>query len=279
MLTPSAEITSATAPDGMTTNVANSGTDEDEPLTVHGRIDFGPAVGPVTLVDCLTTGRHFQISAVFTPFEGRQTLQALYALCGGHIAGKGERFTAVRMKLRHLDQWANLPGFAYRDGRDQGSLTYEKPDVPRQPLHDGGFLDLEQVVDTRISADVGGSLTRSVWVRAVQLRPTAWSGLDRSFVAPLSTLLTLATGVDCPPVKVEVDNGSGLGWLSVHSSSWRKPAYRPLGGGPMLLPLAATAFQGSPQGSRASRQSDRCRLWWRLLPLVNLEELRPAFWN
>ncbi len=244
MLTPSVKIVeSATAPDGSTTCCAIPATGEDEPLTVHGRIEFGAAAGPVTLVGCLTTGRSMKISAVFNPLEGRQTLQALYAVCGDHIAGKDERFTALRVRLRHLDQWANLSGFTYMYESEQVSLTYEEPDVPPQPLPDGGFPDLEQVA-IRMPTDVGGSLTRTVWLRAVQLRPTGWIDLDRTLVAPLSTLLTLATGADCPPVEVEVDNGSGSGWLSVHTSGWREPADRPLTAGTMLLPLAALGLPG-----------------------------------
>lgn len=239
MLTPSVKVMeSVTAPDGSTSRGVVPATGEDEPLTVHGEIEFCVGARRVTLVDCMTTGRNYSMSVASRPLEGRHTLRARYAVRGDHIAGKDERFTAIRVRLRHLDEWASLPGFAYaHGGGGDHSVRFERTHVPPVPLHDCGSLDIEQPVTVDIPSAVGGSLTRTVWLRAAQLRPTSWTDLDRTLVTPLSTLLTLATGHDCPPVEVEIDNGSGSGWLSVHSSGLGEPAAHSLNAWTMLLPL------------------------------------------
>jgi len=61
--------------------------------------------------------------------------------------------------------------------------------------------------------------------------------LDRRFVTPLASLLSLAAGTDCPPVAVEVTTGSEEPWLTVHYSGLEAPAVEPRPWYLQLLPL------------------------------------------
>lgn len=216
--------------------------EEDELLTVHGEVDSGVGIERVTLVDGITTSRRRY--NLLSPGADRQRLQGLYAIRGGHVAGKDELLTQVRVRLHHLDEWASLGGFGQEFDQDKSSLIFEQPKVPPVPLHNGGRLDLQQVLAWHFSDVLGGGLTRTVWLRAVNLPPTRWRELDRGLVTPLSTLLTLAVDADCPPVQVEVATGLDSGWLSIHSSGLRPPPDRPVPADRMLLPLAVLGLPG-----------------------------------
>ena len=241
-LTPGMRLKSvATAEDGSTLSTYVPVLEEDELLTVHGEVDSGVGIEPVTLVDGITTSRTYN---PLSPGAGRQRLQGLYAFRGGHVAGKDELFTKVRVRLHHLDEWASLGGFGQELEEDKASVIFEQTEVPPVPLHNGGRLDLQQVLAWRFSDVLGGGLTRTVWLRAVNLPPTRWRELDRGLVTPLSTLLTLAVDADCPPVQVEVATGPDSGWLSIHSSGLRPPPDRPVPAGQMLLPLAVLGLPG-----------------------------------
>ena len=241
-LTPGMRLKSvATAKDGSTLSTHVPVLEEDALLTVHGEVDSGVGTEPVTLVDGITTSRSHN---PLHPGAGRQRLQGLYAIRGGHVAGKDELFAQMRLRLHHLDQWASLGGFGQELDQGKASIIFEQPKVPPVPLHNGGRLDLQQVLAWRFSDVLGGELTRTVWLRAVNLPPARWREVDRGLVTPLSTLLTLAVDADCPPVQVEVATGPDSGWLSIHSSGLRPPPDRPVPVDRMLLPLAVLGLRG-----------------------------------
>lgn len=193
----------------------------------------------VTLVGGFTTGRTFDCASWRVgPGAGLQRLQARYALLGGHIAGEEEVFTGVRMRFRHLDEWADLGGFAHSLAAEQASIAFQRPDMPPAPLSDGGLLHVDQDLFWARSGD-GEKLTRAVWLRVDGQPPARWLDLDRSLVTPLVTLLTLAVDVDCPPVQVELAAGTDTEWLSLSSSGLRPSAERPRPVQEMLLPLRA----------------------------------------
>jgi len=241
-LTPGMRLRSvATAEDGSTLSNYVPVLEEDELLTVHGEVDAGVGIEPVTLVDGITTSRTYNPRR---PGAGRQRLHGLYAFRGGHVAGKDELFTQVRVRLHHLDEWASLGGFGQEFDQDKASIIFEQPEVPPVPLHKGGRLDLQQLLTWRFSDVLGGGLTRTVWLRAVNLPPTRWRELDRGLITPLSTLLTLAVDADCPPVQVEVATGPDSGWLSIYSFGLRPPTDRPFSTDQMLLPLAVLGLPG-----------------------------------
>lgn len=216
---PIKELDRQEQPDGTvvrTSVLAEDGPDS-ESLAVHGKLDDGALV---TLVDAFTVERKLTL---FAPDAGqnRQSLTARSALLGGHMATGSEVYTQIRLQLRHLDAWA-LPGFTV--GSQQVSLA------------GGGRLDLEQ-------ASNGDGIGGVLWLRIVDLAPMTAADLDRRFVTPLATLLTLATDTDCPPVAVELAPGPDQPWLRVHHSGLRAAADEAFPTHKQLLPLAALGLE------------------------------------
>jgi len=240
-LTPAIRFDSGIAEDGSVFGSGTVASGEDEPLTVFGDLLSDDGEELVTLVDCVTTGRRFPMG---DSGGGLHTLQASYAVRGAHIAGRDEHFTSIRVRLRHLDEWASLPGFEFRPSQEEPSVAFVQPDVPAVSLDNGGSLDLKQIVTLVVPTVVGGGLSRAVWFHAFNLSPTLWRELDRDLVTPLSTLLTLATGVDCPPVAIEVDTGAEAGWLTICGSWLGAAADQPLQVQEMLLPLQVLTMTG-----------------------------------
>lgn len=227
-------------PDGTvvrTLGLADDGPDH-ESLVVHGTLEDGTLV---TLVDAFTVERKHTLLA---PDAGqdRQSLQASSALLGRHVGGRDERYTQIRLQLRHLEAWAALPDFALEEiDPDQGwvTLAFRGSDSSPVSLAGGGRLDLEQEPTIEFSKLRGGRIGRVLWLRAVDLPPMTADDLDRRFVTPLTTLLTLATDTDCPPVAVQVATGPDQPWLTVHHSGLRAAAGEMLPTHKQLLPLAA----------------------------------------
>lgn len=208
-----------------------------ESLIVHGTLHDG---GLVTLVDAFTAERKHTLPP--DAGQDRQYLQARFALLGGHVRGQDQGYTQIRLQLRHLDAWAALPGFALESAdRCQGgaTLTFEPSDLTPVPLAGGGCLGLDQETSIEFSQVLGGGIHRMVWLRAFDLPSMTADELDRRFVTPLSSLLTLATGTECPPVAVAVATGADDQWLAVHHSGLRSRAGEVRLTHEQLLPLAA----------------------------------------
>ena len=183
-----------------------------ESLLVHGALDDGT---PVTLLDATESKRR-------VGGESRQWLGAHLALIGGHVSGRDEPYTRIRLQVRHLADWAALPGFDPDEGRRP--LASHRTGLSPVALQDGGQLDLEEGLEAECSELGGGRIGREAWFRLVDLPPMTADDLDRRFVTPLSSLLTLATGTRCPPVAVEVATGSDQPWLRMRHAGLRLPA-------------------------------------------------------
>lgn len=214
-----------------TLGFADDGPDH-ESLVVHGALDDGALV---TLVDAFTVKREHAR-------QDRQWLEARSALLGGHVGGRDEVYTQIRLQLRHLDTWAALPGFTLEEVDPllgSATLSFRGSGPSPVSLAGGGRLDLEQVPEIEFSQVRGGRIGRVLWLRAVDLPPMTAEDLDRRFVTPLATLLTLATGTDCPPVAVEIATGSDQPWLTEHHSGLRAAAGEVLPTHEQLLPLPA----------------------------------------
>src|SRR5664280_2846467 len=88
---------------------------QPDTVTVHGMLRNGPR--RMTLIDASTAGRQ-QVLGGSVGDPGMERLQADYAVLGGHIAGRGVRFTHARVQLQHLDVWAQLPGIEMQVATD-----------------------------------------------------------------------------------------------------------------------------------------------------------------
>lgn len=212
---------------------------EVEFFVVHGALSDGTAV---TLVDA------FQKQRKVGAGGDRQWLQAQLVVLGGHLGGRDQLYTEIRLQLRHLDRWAALPGFALEDatapGQDGLTLSFRGATPSPVSLQGGGQLDLEQTPDIEFSPLHGGRIGRAVWVRAIGLPPATIDDLERRFVTPLSSLLTLATDAACPPVAVEVATGPNQPWLTLQHSGLEAPAEEARTPDRQLLPLAALGLDG-----------------------------------
>jgi hypothetical protein len=203
-----------------------------ESLVVHGALDGGTLV---TLVDAFTKKR------TVGGGRERQWLEAHRALLGGHATGPDDHYSRIRLRLRHLDGWATLPGFSLETSdapHARATLEFQGSDSNSVALAGGGRLDLEQEPEIEFSALRGGRIGRVVWLRIVDLPPMTAADLDRRFGTPLSSLLTLATGTGCPLVAVEVASGPDQPWLMLHHSGLRAPAEEERAAYRQLLPLA-----------------------------------------
>lgn len=182
-------------------------------LDVHGVLEDGTEVA---LLGALEHER--KVSAT----QDRQTLRARSAVLGGHVSGEA-RYTRLRLRLRYLDEWA---------------MPLSAASAPSAAsLSDGGSVSVEWDTPTRPSPSQGGELGRVGWLGLDGLPPSTEQELDRRFVTPLASLLSLAVDKDCPPVAIEVATGPDEPWLTVHHSGLEAPAAVPRPWYLQLLPL------------------------------------------
>lgn len=144
-------------------------------------------------------------------------MKGRHVLLGGHTPGRDQKFTGVRLRLGHLEEWAGLGGSKHIFDADAASITFVHPEVFPALLANGGQVHLDQ--DMLLSSDTDSrQLNRVLWLRLEDLPAASRRELDRSVVTPLRTLLTLAVDADCPVMQIELATGDGCGWLSLYSS-------------------------------------------------------------
>jgi len=167
-------------------------------------------------------------------------------LLGAHVDGTKAQFTRIRVRLRHLDAWAALAGFALTPDQSTGklTLTFEKPDAPFAPLANGARVTLSQEAGWSWPTVCGGQLERQVSIEVLDMPPTTYRDLDRSIVKPLMNLLTLAVDAECPLVAEMVSVGPEHPWLTVHHAAQQNPAAEIIPLPRILLPLSETGMEG-----------------------------------
>jgi hypothetical protein len=173
-------------------------------------------------------------------------LQAFYAILGDHVDGAAALFTRVRVRIRHLDAWASLPGFSRTLDLAAGKtgLAFERPEVPPATLANGAQVALEQVTGW-VGPDVsGGRLEREVWVNVLGVPPATYREIGRTIIKPLANLLSLSVSTECPVVETEVSVSPDHPWLAVHSAAMKSAAETIIPLPRILLPLAETGLDG-----------------------------------
>jgi len=207
-------------------------------LTIHGTLETGELV---TLPSAFTAGWTERGTGYQT-----HRLQAFYALLGGHVDGADALFTRVRVRIRHLDAWASLPGFALTPDLAAGkyALAFEKPEVPPATLASGAGVALEQVPGWEGPDVSGGKLERQVWLDVLDVPPATYRDVERTIIKPLVNLLTLSVSAECPVVAAMVSVGPDHPWLTVRSAAMKPAAEAIIPLPRILLPLAETGLQG-----------------------------------
>jgi hypothetical protein len=207
-------------------------------LTIHGTLETGE---PVTLPSAFTAGWTDR----GTGYQS-QRLQCFYALIGDHVDGTDALFTCVRVRIRHLDAWANLPGFSYTPDLAAGkhTLAFEKPQVLPAALAGGGRVAIEQVVGWEGPGVSGGRLERQVWLDVLGVQPATYRDIERTIVKPLMNLLALSVSAECPVVDMEVSADPSGPWLAVHNAAMKPPAEAIIPPPRILLPLGEVGLAG-----------------------------------
>ena len=226
-LTPGTRVVSETvAADGSVLSRSQPADDPVEPdgVTVHGMLRGSRR--RVTLVGAMTRGRTMVFGGP-VPDPGDQTLQPAYVLFGGHQSGPDAVFTRARLRLRHLDAWAQLGGVEVRVVQDGSHVSVvherqepETADVPGTSAR----VVLDSVVAMPDPSVVGAAVTRTAELRLEVPEGMTLDGLWRRLVSPLAVLLTLAVDADCPPVALHVYSEQEDRWLEVHRPELREPA-------------------------------------------------------
>jgi Apea-like HEPN len=140
----------------------------------------------------------FTLTEAFTSRRagGKHRLEGTHAVVGGHLSSREHTFTGFRARLSHLVAWRlHL--------REPGWSSAHK-------LACGGSLSVMSAVEPP-----------EVWVAGQQLPPHSLRGIDRAFLAPLLTLLTLASDDPCDFLAFQVHESSGDEWWDVYSSALR----------------------------------------------------------
>src|SRR6266498_121880 len=226
-LTPALREASRTAsPDGSVSTQWQLADDDLQPagLTVHG-ILRGAASRRVTLVGAITVGRQQAGGPVRDP--GEQRLRAEYVLLGGHRTGADAVFTEARLRLRHLDAWAQLPGVEVQVVEDRFHVTilYEAPEAETAEVPGlAGRLVLDNTAEATMPTVQGASVAQTAELRLEVPAGMTLDVLWRRFVSPLAVLLTLAVGTYCPPVGVDVYSQEEGCWLEVRRPELKEPA-------------------------------------------------------
>src|SRR5712691_720346 len=207
-------------------------------LTIHGTLETGELV---TLPSAFTAGW----TERWTGYASHQ-LQSFYALLGDHVDGAEALFTRVRVRIRHLDAWADLPGFTLSPDLAAGNyeIAFKKPEVTPATLASGARVALEQVIGHKGPDASGGKLERQVWLDVLDGPPATYRDIERTIVKPLVNLLTLSVSRECPVVGAMVSAGPDHPWLTVHFAAMKPAADAIIPSPRILLPLAETGLDG-----------------------------------
>lgn len=199
---------------------------ELRPVTVFGALNENPS--RVTIVDAVNLNRHIVIMGDAPSIE---TLEGDYVLRGGHInSGVEARFTAARLRLRHLDSWAQIDSITGESRLDaehgefgvgrvaRTQVVYEQPpDAFVELQYPGGQLGLASVMSRIPRSSVQGiDLRTSAELR--WLGPAEGLTMDEvwaQLVHPLELVLSLAVDAENPPVVLHVRDTHNQ-WVRVH---------------------------------------------------------------
>jgi hypothetical protein len=226
-LPPGMDVVSRTvAADGSVCSRARPADDPLEPggVTVHGILRGSRR--RVTLVGAMTRGRSMVLGGPVQD-PGDQTLQPAYVLFGGHQTGPDALFTRARLRLRHLDAWAQLGGVEVRVVEDGShiSVVHERQEPETADVPDlSTRVVLDGVVPMPDPTVRGAAITRTAELWLEVPSGMTLDRLWRRFVSPLAVLLTLAVDDYCPPVALHVYSEREDRWLEVRRPELREAA-------------------------------------------------------
>lgn len=196
---------------------ADSADDDVQPatFTVHGFLRG--TEGRVTLVDAENTGRNMTLNVLAD--RGSERLIARYAVLGDHLDGPHARFKRVQFRLKHLDAWAQL--------REGLSVRFAEHGSHAQMNYAGAEPQTAATITTPGSLTLDATFRLPppsvVEVRFIQRAFLMWESsadglsvdqLWARVLDPVRSLLTIASGDDCPVTTMHVQVEGGR-WLRV----------------------------------------------------------------
>lgn len=193
----------------------------------------------MTLVDCMTTGRK-EVHFTRVPLN-QQKLQARIMVRGGHISGRDETFTGVRVRVSDIDTWAGLPGFRREDpDESRVAISLRRVNLPPAETSKGAELSIKEQIGASWGSLIEARIVRSVWIQAEPFGDLTLRQIDRAYVSPIVSYLSFALGADSPLTAIQVKSGED--WLEVrHSGMHADPGQR-VQSGDVLLPLRAAGL-------------------------------------
>lgn len=193
-------------------------TDGAEELVIHGRIEGGTFQGwsgRVSLIRAHTRQRRMQLAGA-GPI--RQVLESQYAVLGGHIFEPEARFSAARIRVQNIDDWVSLPVFNATMGMSDPRITvsYTPQKIPSTFLPGNiGLLSFHSTCSWTPPSSRGTAISTNTWLELRFDGGYTINSIRYQFVAPVSALMTILYGVDCPPVDLEVYDEDTQRWLKV----------------------------------------------------------------
>ena len=205
--------------------------DPDE-LVVYGSIPFTPR--KLTFFGARTTTRQ----SVGLQFGGLQDeepqlhrLLADWCIVGAHVPSPSTTFEAFRIRLSHLELWADRSGLHLQISRDtpvKVSINFERPKDVVVP-----FTEFGQDATLRLSA-VGTVSGLNVWGGRIQTKSlltvedlSGWTlaeMFDR-FIHPVQSLMTILAGDRSELLDVEVKVGES--WCTLFGAAVNRQAGQP----------------------------------------------------
>ncbi|WP_433242550.1 HEPN domain-containing protein [Streptosporangium sp. CA-135522] len=216
-LTPSMrEASRSTSSDGtpFVTMVPADDAQTNDGLVIHGMLR-NPS-RRVTLVGAFTSGRSEIIGGVVHD-PGEQRFRAEYVLVGPHQMGADTTFTMARLRVRHLDSWANLPGISIELKEDWSQITarYEKHEQASVMVTGGGELVLGEKINLQEPTMQGAGFKRSAELLLNDPDGLTVDKWWRKFVTPMTELFTMAIGFPCPPIELKLYRDEDKEWVDV----------------------------------------------------------------
>ncbi|MEV7968684.1 HEPN domain-containing protein [Sphaerisporangium sp. NPDC088356] len=199
----------------------------DDGVVIHGMLR-NPS-RRITLVRVVSGGRAEVIGGV-VPDPGEQRFRAEYMLVGPHQSGADSTFTMARLRVKHLDSWANLPGIAMELSDDWSWITarYQSHEQESVMLMGEAELALDATITLQQPSVHGAGFKRSVELRLEEPSGLTVDEWWRRFVVPVTELLTMATGVSCPPVELKLHGKGDNEWVDVRHPLLQESSDEPL---------------------------------------------------
>ncbi|MET8142128.1 HEPN domain-containing protein [Sphaerisporangium sp. NPDC005288] len=185
-----------------------------ENATILGTLDRRGQVQyneDVTLLECLCVNPGLSL-----PIPGSDHQEWLPRLIvrGTHADEVDPKFSRLQVRFAHLDEWAGPYVLSQLDGASDTDAEEIRRNLSAS-LADQGVVRLarEGIVTTSPAGD--RNLRSAIWVEITGLKPMSFDELDRAYIAPLRTLLTLSLGKDCPPVEIQVGDDLLPVWFDI----------------------------------------------------------------